>query len=232
MSTYDPRQKLRDMFPDEPGRYKFSDNDAIATMVFTRELLEVGSAKDRFAVLNLFCNWTVHTELEGSTTAYRLLAKITEIVLETDDPEARARLISQELSSAKLRQEFIELHSENHISTLIFRSAAGWVMFGGHLFKAILDKPLAFPPNPETHPRAGPIYREMVAKAKAMSSKAAMALRLQTGYGDNPTRIHWLVDLADGSQTVGPYKNLEQDPDFSNESFWDGKVAMIRGPSD
>jgi hypothetical protein len=65
-----------------------------------------------------------------------------------------------------------------------------------------------------------------------MPSKTAMMLKLETGYPDNPTRIHWLVGCADGSQVIGQYMNLERDPDFSNESFWDGRVAMIRGPSE
>ena len=232
MSSYDPRERLRSMFPREPGRYKLSDNDAIATMVFTRELLEATLTKDRFTVINLFCNWTVHTELEGSTPAYRLLARVTDIFLKTDDPDTRAHLISEHFSSAQLRQEFIGLYSENEVPTLIFESAAGWVMFAGHLFKAILDKPLTFPPNPATHARAGAIYTEMIETAGLRLSEVALTLRLRTGYRGKPTRIYWLVDCADGSQIEGPYRNLERDPDFSNESFWEGTVAMIRGPSD
>ncbi len=230
MSSYDPREKLREMFPGEPGRYKLSDNDAISTMVFTRELLEASSAKARFSVLNLFCNWTVHTELEGSRVAYRLLAKVTDILLSTDDPGMRSQLISEQLSSARLRQEFIDLYSENEIPKLIFDSAAGWVMFGRHFFKSILGKPLTFPQDPVYHPRAGVIYTEMLEKAGTRSSEVALSLRLVTGIGDNPYRIHWVVDRADGGQAEGQYKNLETDPDFSNESFWDGKVAMIKGP--
>jgi len=230
MNSYDPREKLREMFPSEPGRYKLSDNDAITTMVFTRELLEATSAKDRFSVLNLYCNWTVHTELEGSRVAYRLLSNVADILLSTDDPVERSQLISEELSSARLRQQFIDLYSENEILTLIFESAAGWVMFGMHFFKSILGKPLTFPKDAANHPGAGAIYNEMLEKAGTRSSSVALSIRLVTGMGDNLYRIHWVVDCADGSQVIGQYKNLEEDPDFSNESFWDGKVAMIKGP--
>lgn len=231
MSDFDPRVKLRAMFPSAPGKYNFSDSDAISMMVFTRELLEKSKKTDKFPVLNLFCNWTVHTELEGSISAYRILAAITDILLSTGDPNKRAQLISQELSSARLRQELIRLYTIYRISTHIFESAATWTMFGQHFFKAILDKRLRYPSNPASNPRASSIYNAVVEKAGSRLDEAALTLRLQTGLSDIENRIFWVVECFDGHEERGLYLNLEHDPDFSNPSFWEGKVAFIREPS-
>ncbi len=172
MNDYDPRVKLRAMFPKSPGKYNFSDNDAISMMVFTRELLEKSKDKSKFPVLNLFCNWTVHTELEGSISAYRILAAITDIFLSTNDQDERAHLISQELSSTQLRQELIKLYTTYRIPTHIFESAATWTMFGRHFFKAVLGKRLRYPPNPSENPRSNSIYNAMMSPLKKREDKS------------------------------------------------------------
>ena len=231
MNDYDPRVKLRAMFPKSPGKYNFSDNDAISMMVFTRELLEKSKNKSKFPVLNLFCNWTVHTELEGSISAYRILAAITDIFLSTNDQDERAHLISQELSSTQLRQELIKLYTTYRIPTHIFESAATWTMFGRHFFKAILGKRLRYPPNPSENPRSNSIYNAMLEKAGSRINEAALSLKLQTGFPKMENRIFWVVECFDSHVVRGLYKNLERDPDFSIPSFWEDKVAYIKEPN-
>jgi len=230
MSDYDPRRKLRAMFPSAPGEYKFSSSDAISMMVLTRELLEKTKKMDKYPTLNMFCNWTVHTELEGSISAYKILSAVSDILLSTDDPNRRAQLISQELSSAKLRQEIISLYRINRISTHIFESAASWTMFGRHFFKAILDKRLRYPSNPASNPRSSAIYNAMLEKVGSRLDKVAISLRMQTDDTGEERRISWVVECFDGHEERGSYLNLEHDPDFANPSFWEGKVAFIQEP--
>jgi hypothetical protein len=232
MNDYKPWEKLKAMFPTAPGKYNFSDNDAISMMVLTRELLEKSKKADKFAVLNLFCNWTVHTELEGSKAAYKILAAVTDIFLSTSDLVKREHLISQELSSAQLRQEIIKLYTIYGISTHIFKSAATWKMFGQHFFKAILGKRLRYPPNPTSNPKASSIYNAVISKAGSRIGEVALTLRLQTGFPGMEYRIFWIVECLDGHEEKGEYKNLERDPDFSNPSFWEGKVAYVKSPDD
>ena len=231
MINYDPSEKLKALFPSTPGRYKFSDNDAIATMVFTRELIEKGKTYAQFPVLNLFCNWNVHTELDGSKSVYRILATLTDILLSTSDVNDRTKQISQELSTARFRQEIIELYSRNGISTHIFESGATWMMFGRHFFKAILGKKLHYPKNADTNPRSSSIYNAMVEKAGSRLSEAVKSLRLQPTLIDGKHTLFWVIESFDGREEKYRYLNLEKDQDFSNPSFWQGKVAAIREPT-
>jgi hypothetical protein len=228
VNNYDPCERLRALFPSTPGRYKFSDSDAIATMVFTRELIEISQKASQFPVLNLFCNWNVHTELEGSMSGYRVLVAITDILFSTSDPYERAKRISHKLSSARLRHEIIELYSINNIPTHIFESSATWTMFGRHFLKAILGKRLRYPQNADTHPRAGSIYNAMVQKAGSRLPEAAKTIRLQSNIPGENNRVFWVIECFDGHEERGLYLNLEKDPDFSNPSLWQGKVAVIR----
>jgi hypothetical protein len=214
------------MFPKSPGHYNFSDNDAIAMMVHIREILERSKNKDKFPILNLYCNWTVHTEIEGSTPGYRILARITDILMNSNDPNIWDHQISQELSSAILRQELITLFSENRISTHIFDSAATWTMFGQHFFKAILNKKLRYPQNPAIKT----IYNGVVDKAGSRMGEIAISIKLQSDVSGTDNRIFWIVERFNGQLVRGLYLNLEKDPDFSNPSFWNEKVAYIKEP--
>jgi hypothetical protein len=225
MNDYKPWVKLKAMFPTTPGNYSFSDNDAISMMVLTREILEKSKKADKFTVLNLFCNWTVHTELEGSKSAYRILAAVTDIFLSTNNLDKREHLVSQELSSARLRQEIIKLYTIYGISTHIFKSAATWKI-------AVLGKRLRYPPNPTSNPKASSIYNAAIAKAGSRVGDVVLTLRLQTGFPGMEYRIFWVVECFDGHEERGEYKNLERDPDFSNPSFWEGKVAFVKAPND
>jgi len=161
---------------------------------------------------------------------YRILAALTDIFLSTSDINDRTKQINRELSSARLRQEIIELYSQNGISTHIFESVATWMMFGRHFFKAILGKKLQYPKNADTNPRASSIYNTMVEKAGSRFLEAVKSLRLQSTLIDGKHTLFWVIECFDGCEEKYRYLNLEKDQDFSNPSVWQGKMAAIREP--
>ncbi len=226
MSRYSPRSKLAAIFPEVAGEHTFTQNDAVAFMVYARELLEESGSKARFPFLNLFCNWTVHTELEGSVPGYHALAAASEVILQSADPILRNRGISDVLSTAKLRGELIGFLNEIGIGTGIFEADAGWTMFGGHLFKALFGKRLRYPTSPESNRRARDIYLAVRGGAGARWPEAVATLRLD----DDPTTPHvvWIAECFDGSVASGIYLNREDPTAFPLESRLDGRVPLIR----
>ncbi len=71
----------------------------------------------------------------------------------------------------------------------------------------------------------------MMEKAGSRINEAALSLKLQTGFPKMGNRIFWVVECFDSHVVRGLYKNLERDPDFSNPSFWEDKVAYIKEPN-
>ncbi|MCK4828517.1 hypothetical protein KA005_72975, partial [bacterium] len=217
--TYDPVSQLSQFLPSTVGKYQFSDSNAVHLMVIVRELLESGNKKETFSTLNLYCNWTVHPEITGSRSGYRTLSRIATALQQDLNPVDLADAVSQELSLLKLRKELIELLNELGASTILFDSIAGWEIFGGHFFKAILGKRLQFPQQPSENRRSANIYNEMAENMNADRSSQPKSLYLTKGQSENHHLLSWVVELDNGKAISGQLRNLENEQDFSFTSI-------------
>ena len=211
MVDFDPVAQLKTFLPAEPGTYQFSDSTAVHLMVLSRHLLERDKTKSKYPTLNLYCNWTVHTELEGSRVAYRMFSKLSQIHAVT--PERIDEEVSEALSLLKLRKELIALLRTAGVNTPIFDSIAGWEMAGGHFFKAIIHKRLRWPRDPGTSKRSKDIWDELNA-----SNLSAIVSSVYITDECSPT-LEWVLEFSDGTSQRGLLKNLERAEDFGVASY-------------
>jgi hypothetical protein len=220
-------EKLREMFPRRAGTFTFTLSDSVAFMAYVRQVMEDDRSKARFPLLNLFCNWTLHTEIEGSAEGYQLLTDVTVVLLETADQVERERRISDLLSSAALRHEIVGLLKEQGIDTDIFESDAGWTMFGRQFFKAVAEKRIKFPPLPE-QTKAARFYAAVKDRAGDRLGEAALSIRLTLLSPEVPKTVRWVIETVGGTDVNGRYLNREPKTAFPIESNWDGPIAQIR----
>ncbi len=161
MINYDPVAKIRELLPSEPGNYSFSESNAVHLMVLIRTILERDNAKNKYTTLNLYCNWTVHTELEGSRVGYRMLSDITRI-LSSQNHQAVDDHVSHVLSLGQLRQDLIQVLTAEKVPVLLLNSVLGWEKVAGQIFKAIINKRLLWPKDPSNDKYSSKIYRDLV----------------------------------------------------------------------
>ncbi len=49
---------------------KWSESDIYNVMTNFRQLLEENNLKEKYQILNLYCNWTLHTNITQSISVY------------------------------------------------------------------------------------------------------------------------------------------------------------------
>jgi hypothetical protein len=225
VASHNPAAFLAALYPVAEGTYSFSLSDAVATMVHCRELLELRSAQAQYPILNLYCNWTVHTELEGSAPAYRALIEATNALLTSTDPAALGLNISKCLSFHQLRSELIALFKAEGISPHFFETVVMWKEFAGQLLKSLIGKRLMFPANPAPATRAARAYADLVRTAGPRFQEAAKTLQLVQSQPGN--EVHWQIERMDGSVVSGAFQNTEQQSAFQAAGFYvDGKPGF------
>jgi hypothetical protein len=105
-------EKIRRTIVAAPMR----EADAHHVFALARKLVERLSADDRvnYALLNFYCDWTLHSEIDRSEAGGKILARLHEIVAEHLKKADNSSLItdlSAALSLGQLRGEFNNLIS-------------------------------------------------------------------------------------------------------------------------
>ena len=128
-----------------------TEEDIRALMILVRKLLEgtTDGERQRYLTLNLFCNWTAHTEITQSNTGLRILARVNDALVEVKDSKNLIDVqskMSQALGIVPLRRELSNLLKDLGASDLLISDNNLWGMvFLGHLIEIIRNVPLAFP---------------------------------------------------------------------------------------
>ncbi len=134
-------QELRSLL----GQTGLSKSDMINIMSQTRIVIEENRLQADYPYLNLYCNWCLHSRLKGSITCYRILEKITEILVNHNAPNARIHEVSNVISIPRLRKDFIGLFEKFQLATMIFQDRNIWKSIFGIISSIILDRPIEFP---------------------------------------------------------------------------------------
>ncbi|OGB74502.1 hypothetical protein A2V68_02710 [candidate division Kazan bacterium RBG_13_50_9] len=128
-----------------------TEEDIRALMILIRKLLEGMTDAERqlYLTLNLFCNWTAHTEITQSNTGLRILARVNDALVEVKDSKDLINIqskMSQALGLVPLRRELSSLLGNIRASDLLISDNDLWGMvFLNHLIEIIRNVPLAFP---------------------------------------------------------------------------------------
>lgn len=204
MTSYDPTARLREIFLGSTGKFEFTGSDAITTMVLIREMVEFRNRKKELAVLNLYCNWTVHPEPLGSLTGSRFLADTAAAFGVKRDAAAMSEHIANALSLSALRAELIETFQAHELPTRNFELRTGWKMFSAQYLRSLMHKRLRFPSKLKGNPKAAELHREMLSKAKDDAGCTIQSIRFRACSRD---AVQWTVELGDGTELDGALLN-------------------------
>jgi hypothetical protein len=204
MANYDPTARLKEVFLGSAGKFEFTGSDAITTMVLIRELVEFRSRKKELAVLNLYCNWTVHPESMGSLIGSRFLAGAAAALGPKRDWAAMNGYVASALSLSSLRAELIETFHTHAIPTRNFELKTGWRMFCAQYFKSMMYKRLRFPAKLKGNPKAAEIHRDMLDRADGDASRIVHSIRFKDSSRNS---VQWAVEFADGTELCGALDN-------------------------
>ncbi len=123
-----------------------SKSDIINLMSQVRNIIEEKNYQEKYKHLNLYCNWCFHTKISGSIVCFRMIKKLTEIMVEHDAIKNDViHEVTDVLSVPILRKEFISLFNEFNIPDLIFKNREIWKDVFGIIASILLERPLSFP---------------------------------------------------------------------------------------
>lgn len=146
----------------------WSKADVLFVMTQLRQLIENKGLQEKYKFLNLYCNWTVHTEISGSNTGYRILEYITDaFIAQNGDPENTMWIndaVIEGLSLHNLLDDIIKIGQGYNISTSSkFLNLDNWIPFASILLDILIEKPLCFPKV--LNNKAKEIHDSIIAKA-------------------------------------------------------------------
>jgi hypothetical protein len=127
-----------------------SEPKVVYLFVELRKLLEHDNKKNSYPVLNFYCNWVVHTRIESSAIAEKIIRYMDNLfdyfvpeLQEFNAPEQVRRLLDQ----TSLREELEACLAYFDLPTTICTSQAQWLMLSDHLCRVIEDCPLLIQQN-------------------------------------------------------------------------------------
>ena len=151
-------RELNQLIEELPKRGSLSQDDVNSILLRIRQLFEINrKAKNQFPLLNLFCNWVVHTSLRDSNTIYRFLVDISKSISAAihlpngeDAGEATQQFINHAgnlLQIPQLRRDVREVLRQQGVAIYLTDRKEWWDAFVLLLLREISEKPLEFPPE-------------------------------------------------------------------------------------
>ena len=198
----------------------FRNGDVTYIMSNFRLLIEEKKLQDKYIFLNLYCNWSLHSEISRCRTAYRILEFLTDSFINHYKDPKNSRwindLIIEGLSLHKLLEDIINIGQEYKIiAASKFSDLNSWILFAKVLVNVLIERPLTFP-EPMTS-SAKPIYDSIIKKATDSGYKDISAVvGIQFIYfPEFPTQQHWeiktLHTIAHKIRICGPIAFINQD---------------------
>ncbi len=130
--------------------------EVVSIVVKLRQLLELKRKyQNEFPIVNLYCNWVVHTELKRSNTIYKFLLEISKAISNAIHlSDGKGAKESTEMFTSKagnilqipeLRKGVREILVREGIDSYLCDNKVWWEGFVTLLLKELTEKPLAFP---------------------------------------------------------------------------------------
>lgn len=206
LEKYDPKEKLTKRIETSDG---FDGDNVLAFMKELRELLELKNLQNKYPILNLYCNWCLHSGLSSSSTIYRILEEITDIFLsERDLCSEFISHVNRILSMENLRKEMLELFALQKIPDFWISINENWYGFRQRLLSNVVQKPIQFPPSIASEAekldrgetisnrlkKAAEIYLRIQKKSQGLG---AVRLYLDDrAEGKKPGDVYWEVEIS------------------------------------
>ena len=126
---------------------KWTESDIYNAMTNLRQLLESENIKDKYQILNLYCNWTLHVSLKQSVAAYRMLERISDALINYGvgvyEEGHFSDAVIEGIALHKLLEEIVDIGVRYEIhSAEKFKDVDKAYLFVGELLIVLLGKPL------------------------------------------------------------------------------------------
>lgn len=168
-------RELKELMKDISAKGALGQNDVNYIFLKIRQLLEnERKYQNEFPVVNLFCNWVVHTKLKDSKTIYRFLVDVSKHISSAihlsngEDPQEATRqfinVAGNIIQIPTLRAGIKAIFHEQGIDNFITNKKDWWDAFVVLLLTEISGKPLEFPDevvNGKYHKRASKFFDEL-----------------------------------------------------------------------
>jgi hypothetical protein len=154
---FDPSARLRRNVERMKIKGTCSPIELVDILRVIRLILEKGKTKEVYPTLSFYCDWVLHSELDRNPKAHALLCELdralVSILKETDMTKVTSE-ISNVLSIDKLRKDIISLFKSNSIDPVLFSIGDNWTAFINALTNELLSRPITYPPDVRTNPKA------------------------------------------------------------------------------
>jgi hypothetical protein len=122
--------------------------NVIPFLKYSRELLELTKSKNKFKVVNFYCNWAFHPELDKGAWLAKFFENLNDAVQEEKsqhDCDHLLKRISEEISLNRMRFELIDFLNLNGINGNILKRDDLWFAITITIVDDLIDKKLKFP---------------------------------------------------------------------------------------
>jgi hypothetical protein len=169
-------RELKELINHISSKGRLERSDVNNVFVKIRQIMENEKKfQNEFPIVNLYCNWVVHTKLKDSKTIYRFLVSISKnvsssfnIINADDAKDATNHFILSAgniVQIPALRQGIKSIFRDKKIDCFLVNKKECWDAFITLLLQEISDKPLEFPESlvneGKPHKRASKFFEEL-----------------------------------------------------------------------
>jgi len=149
-------RELKKIFIVLKDRREINLSEVVSIFLKIRQLLELEKKyQNDYPIVNLYCNWVVHTRLKHSNTIYNFLFEVSKSISNAmglyngEDPKEATNIFINKagnvLQISDLRKGIKAIFLNEGIDTYICDNKEWWENFITLLLQEISGKPLAFP---------------------------------------------------------------------------------------
>lgn len=123
-----------------------SESDVVYTLSLIRKIIEKHEEKQKFSLLNFYCDWVLHSSITRSPSGLEMLRKIQETIIVDGsiDPLLLSGKITSILSFYTLRKELEAFLEEFNLPLDIIKKIEMWAKFIFSIVEIVREYPLSF----------------------------------------------------------------------------------------
>jgi hypothetical protein len=214
-------RKLRNLLKRLQESKTCSVQDQHYLLSQVREILEHKGYRSKYKILNLYCNWLLHTKISGSMQCYSMLKEVGEATLSAcakgqseeqgkESTETYIRTARLVFNFNALRQQLTDLFCELDFPNFLFTDDINWRKFLGVSLSELQEKPLSYPDGmneeftakTKLHRKAKTIYMALIAEAKKIRSENYQILVPQkiSIELNNENKFEWVIEAHSNNE--------------------------------
>ncbi|MEW5956681.1 MAG: hypothetical protein AB1801_03080 [Chloroflexota bacterium] len=182
-------------------------NDMASIIARIRVLIEGNRLQNEYPFLNLYCNWTLHTELSQSLVYLKMLEDLTDLFIQQMELEKQYGTsdlnfihlgVRKILGIPSLRNEFVNLCKRFNLPDVAFSDPVNWKGVFGLILDNLIDRPIQFPEDGKMrkNKKIQAIYDAIESKTKNYPKLAVCKFWFTVRDDPNPNTVYWCVETT------------------------------------